>query len=194
MSLDTPTDRRKRKTHTAVLDAAEEVFRRDGYRGSTIETLAKEADVAVSSIYANFVGGKADVYASLAWRIARLHEQDMPTSGPVIDSLDRYIAFHNEHPLALRLLSLHDVETTESELVRDAKTRIDSLLSGIVDALASRAKEVERDVDARALVLHTWASVNGAVSLFQRGMVDRRTLDTMLDITRTDLLSHLETR
>ncbi|MFE3617790.1 TetR/AcrR family transcriptional regulator, partial [Streptomyces anulatus] len=50
MTLEPPTDRRKRRTHTAVLDAAQGLFLREGYRGTTIDMLAAEADVAVSSI------------------------------------------------------------------------------------------------------------------------------------------------
>ena len=71
MTLEPPVDRRKRRTHTAVLDAAQVLFLREGYRGTTIDMLAAEADVAVSSIYANFREGKADVYAALAWPGAR---------------------------------------------------------------------------------------------------------------------------
>lgn len=191
MSLTTPADKRRRKTHTAVLDAAERLFLRDGYRATTIEMLAREADVAVSSIYANFVAGKADVYAALAWRTATIHAQTMPDAGPVVEALDSYAAFHRDHPLALRLLALHDVDAAESESTAEAKSLIDDALGGIVDSLVSRAAESECDTDPRALVLTSWAAINGALSLFQRGIVDRTTLDTMLAITRSDLIGHL---
>lgn len=191
MPMNTPTDRRKRKTHNAVLDAAERLFLRDGYRGTTIDMLAKEADVAVSSIYANFAAGKADVYAALAWRTASLHREDMPTSGAIVDSLDRYVAFHRDHPLALRLLGLHDVEASESDSIVEAKAAIDSVLGEIIDSMTSRVAEVGCDTDPRALVLHAWAAINGAVSLYQRRMIDAATFDTMLKISRGDLVGHL---
>lgn len=192
MPMDTPTDRRKRKTHNAVLDAAERLFLRDGYRGTTIDILAKEADVAVSSIYANFPAGKADVYAALAWRTTLLHQEDMPTSGAIADSLDRYVAFHRDHPLALRLLGLHDVESSESESIVEAKSSIDEVLGGIIDSMTARVADAGCDTDPRALVLLTWAAINGAVSLFQRTIIDRATFDTMLQISRQDFLGHLQ--
>jgi hypothetical protein len=42
------------------------------------------------------------------------------------------------------------------------------------------------------LVLNAWAAMNGAVSLHQRRIVDRSTLDAMLAITRADMLRHLK--
>jgi AcrR family transcriptional regulator len=190
MPLTAPADRRKRKTHNAVLDAAEVLFVRAGYRRTTIDMLAKEADVAVSSIYANFAAGKADVYAALAWRIATRHREHMPTSGSIDDAVDKYVAFHREHPLALRLLGLHDVEVSESESIADAKVSIDGLLGGIVEDVISKVEAEGCDTDARALVLYAWAAINGAVSLLQRGIVGESTFDTMIDIIRESLARH----
>ncbi|MEV6220175.1 TetR/AcrR family transcriptional regulator [Nocardia fluminea] len=199
MTLEAPTDRRKRRTHTAVLDAAQLLFLREGYRGTTIDLLAAEADVAVSSIYANFREGKADVYAALAWRIATRHAEAMsaPTgdaSSPrdeVAAVYDRYVGFHRDNPLALRILALTDVDVSESELAAKAKARIDGVLGELVESFAAAVRRGGCDVDARALVMVSWAAVNGAYSLYQRRMVDRSTLDVMLGIARADLLSHL---
>ena len=198
MVLDTPTDKRKRRTHTAVLDAGETLFLRHGYRGTTIEMLAAAADVAVSSIYANFGAGKADVYTALAWRTALTHVEQM--SAPVdaddpvrvvAEFLDRYIAFHRGSPMALRLLALTDVDESESETVGEAKIRIDTALGGLVDSVTRAVTDAGSDVDPRALVLNAWAAMNGAVSLRQRRIVDQPMLDAMLAITRDDMLRHL---
>ncbi len=199
MTLEPPADRRKRRTHTAVLDAAQALFLREGYRGTTIDMLAREADVAVSSIYANFREGKADVYAALAWRIATRHAEAMsaPTGDESIPRdevaavFDRYVAFHRENPLALRILALTDVDVGESDLAAKAKTQIDGVLGGLVESFAAAVRRGGSDVEARALVMVSWAAVNGAYALFQRRMVDRSTLDVMLGIARADLLSHV---
>ncbi|MGK2954093.1 MAG: TetR/AcrR family transcriptional regulator, partial [Solirubrobacterales bacterium] len=63
-------DRRRRRTQKAVLDAAEELFVEVGYRSASLEAIADRADVAVSSIYFNFEGGKSDLYLALAERAA----------------------------------------------------------------------------------------------------------------------------
>ncbi|MEU4650762.1 TetR/AcrR family transcriptional regulator [Nocardia fluminea] len=199
MTLEVPTDRRKRRTHTAVLDAAQILFLREGYRGTTIDMLAAEADVAVSSIYANFREGKADVYAALAWRIATRHAEAMSAAtgdepsprDEMAAVFDRYVTFHRDNPLALRILALTDVDVSESELAAKAKTRIDGVLGELVESFAAAVRRGECDVEPRALVLVSWAAVNGAYSLYQRRMVDRSTLDVMLGIARADLLSHI---
>lgn len=191
MMLETPTDRRKRRTHTAVLDAARSLFLEHGYRSTTIEMLAGAADVAVSSIYANFAGGKADVYAALAWHTTTTHVDEMKGSTSIVDAFDRYVTFHRKNPLALRLLSLYDVATTESELVALAKPRIDEALQALVETVTRDITASGCDTDPRVLVLTTWAAVNGAVSLRQRGVVDEKTLDAMLAVTRGDLQGHI---
>ncbi|MFD4352466.1 TetR/AcrR family transcriptional regulator [Nocardia sp. NPDC058518] len=199
MTLEPPTDRRKRRTHTAVLDAAQVLFLREGYRGTTIDMLAAEADVAVSSIYANFREGKADVYAALAWRTATHHTEAMSAPigrgstprGDVAAIFDRYVAFHRENPLALRILALTDVDVSESELATTAKVRIDDALGGLIETFAAAVRLVGCDVEPQALVMVSWAAVNGAYSLFQRRMVDETTLRAMLGIARADLLSHV---
>lgn len=198
MVLETPTDKRKRRTHNAVLDAGQTLFIEHGYRGTTIEMLAATADVAVSSIYANFGAGKVDVYAALAWRTALAHVEQMSAPVDAVDPvrvvaefLDRYIAFHRGSPLALRLLGLTDVDKSESETVGAAKAKIDRALGGLIDSVTHAVTDAGSDVDPRALVLNAWAAMNGAVSLRQRRIVDQPMLDAMLAITRADMLRHL---
>ncbi|CCQ14048.1 Transcriptional regulator, TetR family [Rhodococcus sp. AW25M09] len=199
MVLDTPIDKRKRRTHNAVLDGARSLFLEHGYRGTTIEMLATAADVAVSSIYANFAAGKVDVYAALAWRTALTHVEEMSApvdaGEPVLvvaEFLDRYIAFHRGNPLALRLLGLTDVDKSESASVGEAKGRIDTALGELIDSVTRAVAEAGADVGSRALVLNAWAAMNGAVSLHQRRIVDQPMLDAMLAITRADMLRHLK--
>jgi AcrR family transcriptional regulator len=193
--LEVPLDRRRRRTYTAVLDAAERLFARHGYRRTTIEALADDADVAVSSIYSNFVGGKPDVYAALAWRIAQRHAEHMGRGGQdAVAHFDNYVAFHRDNPLAVRVLSLHDVATDDSELVVKARAQIEALLDSVVHKVTASVAESDYDTDPRALVLYVWASVNGMFSLRQRGAVDEATLRQMLAIARTDLSSHVQRR
>ena len=190
-----PLDRRRRRTYTAVLDAAERLFARHGYRRTTIEALADDADVAVSSIYSNFVGGKPDVYAALAWRIAQRHAEQMGRGGAdAVAHFDNYVAFHRDNPLAVRVLSLHDVASDDSELVIKARAQIEALLDSVVHKVTASVAESDYGTDPRALVLYVWASVNGMFSLRQRGAVDDATLRQMLAIARTDLSSHVPRR
>ncbi len=197
MSLDPPADRRRRRTHTAVLDAADLLFTRDGYRATSVESLAHEADVALSSIYANFPGGKADVYAALACRTAAEHAQTMraaPTGVTAADRLlstfDAYVAFHRARPLAFRVLGLTDVDDRDSEVVAEARTRIDETLLGVTrDVVAAFGSSRE---SAEKLVLLAWASVNGVLVLEYRRTISRACADSLIAMTRADGVRRLE--
>ncbi len=185
----------------AVLAAAQELFGHVGYRAATIEAIAEAADVAVSSIYANFPGGKADIYVALAWQLTGEHVKEMVAvvdgdgtqTGRAIAAFDAYIDFHRTHPLALRLLSLHDVDSTDTDLVRDARRRIDNELAGVsrqlIDLVAS---VVSPPATARPLVLHAWAAINGAYALRRRGQVNDTDLDAILELTRSHVRDALE--
>jgi len=107
---------------------------------------------------------------------------------------DNYVAFHHDNPLAVRLLSLHDVASEDSELVVKARAQIEALLDSVVQKVTASLAESYCDTDPRALVLYVWASVNGMFSLRQRGAVDDATLRQMLAIARRDLGSHVPGR
>ena len=66
----------------ALLDAALTVFLRDGYHGTTVDAIAREAGLTIGALYSRFEG-KADVY--LALLEARIEERaaqfsDVPTA------------------------------------------------------------------------------------------------------------------
>jgi AcrR family transcriptional regulator len=191
MSLDPPADRRRRRTHTAVLDAADLLFTRDGYRATSVDALANEADVALSSIYANFPGGKSDVYAALACRTAREHAEGMreamigdTAEDRLLATFDAYVAFHRARPLAFRILGLTDVDDRDSEVVAQARARIDATLIGItrelVAAIGSSLPGTEE------IVLLAWATVNGVLSLELRRTISRGTADSLIEMARAD--------
>ena len=62
-------EREKKRHRQEILVAAERVFARDGFHGTTVESIAKEAEFAVGTIY-NFFGGKEDLFVAVLCRIA----------------------------------------------------------------------------------------------------------------------------
>ncbi len=83
--VEAPPGRRQRKaqaTRRRVLDAAEALFRRDGYAVTTITAIAEEADVATQTVYAVFGAKRAILAALVAARVvgdddpAPLRERD----------------------------------------------------------------------------------------------------------------------
>ncbi len=77
MGTDEPTQglsrkERERLAHRReILEAAERVFARNGYRGSTVEQIAQEAEFAVGTLY-NFFKSKEELYEEV---LASLVEQ-----------------------------------------------------------------------------------------------------------------------
>src|SRR5204862_1468047 len=68
--------RRKARTESAILDAAERHFLDRGYEGTKVDDIAHDADVAVGSLYNHF-GGKEALYRALVERALELFETYM---------------------------------------------------------------------------------------------------------------------
>ncbi|WHU45386.1 TetR/AcrR family transcriptional regulator [Gordonia sp. L191] len=182
--LSEPHDRRRRRTRAAVLDAAATLFARDGYRQTSVDALAAAADIALTSLYANFDGGKAHVYAVLACAAAQRHAQRMSQTlqsvapgGPAARAaLTEYVDFHRDEPLAFRLLGLSDVADDPTPAVGIARREIAAILLGVVDEVVDRIADgplPPRDrVEVREQVVVAWAGINGLLALVERGVID----------------------
>lgn len=183
-----PADRRRRRTRAAVLDAAADLFLRQGFRRTSVDELADAADVALSSIYANFPGGKSDVYLALACRVTDQHVSEMSAAlTSAEDSLDvamfdEYRRFHRDNPFAFRLIGLTDVDAADTELFGDARRRIHESLDGLVTAGVAASSLPSGD--ARSALLRWWATVNGLLTLRAHGFVGASELDALLDAER----------
>ncbi len=172
--LNTPATRgarRAARTRAAILDAAEQSFRRDGYRGSRIEVIAEDADVSIGSIYNHF-GDKDGLYAALAERSLELFAQYMEAAyaagttplEQVMACGDAYLRFHLEHPGAFRFLAFTGVEGGPA--AHDANA-----MAGILDEFEATLQraidigEVRPELDAWQLSRFLWGGWNGVVAL-----------------------------
>ncbi len=96
---------RERLAHRReILEAAERVFARDGYHGSTVEQIAQEAEFAVGTLY-NFFKGKEELYEEV---LASLIEDALALFGrqvaceadpvaAVVALIELRVAFLEEH-------------------------------------------------------------------------------------------------
>ncbi|TWS23518.1 TetR/AcrR family transcriptional regulator [Tsukamurella sputi] len=188
--LTEPSDKRRRRTRAALLDAAGELFARPGgYRGTSVDELAARADVALTSIYSNFPGGKADLYAVLACRVGREHVVAMAAavagttgSDAARRAFDEYLDFHRREPIAFRLLGLTDVQGEESETVRAARAEVRGYLGRALETVIVAVGEPS-DV-ARAEVIQCWAGINGLLALAARGLIDTAEADRLIGRAR----------
>ena len=198
-------DRRRRRTQEAALDAAERLFLERGYPAATVEAIAAEADIAVSSIYFNFEGGKRDLYLELARRamdtsVERLFEADDPDADPferLLDNGRTYLRFHLEHPLAMRLIALRDVEGSDPRIDETRSfigTRVWRMFEHLIELVRGAQEHGgNTSADPRALATFLWSAWNGAILLHTNGMLDDRQLESVLNEGATVVLAGLST-
>lgn len=195
--LTEPADKRRRRTRAALLDAARDLYGRpQGYRGTSVDELAAAADVALTSIYSNFPGGKADLYAVLACRIGGEHVAAMEAA---IDgaageeaarrAFDEYLDFHRREPIAFRLLGLTDVHGEDSDTVRAARTEVRGYLAQALDVVIDAVGE-PADV-TRSEVIQCWAGINGLLALAARGLIDAAEADRLIGEVRARCSANL---
>jgi len=169
--------RRRERTRSAIVEAAEEVFRRDGYEAARIELIAERADVSVGSIYVHF-DGKRGLYLTLVDRALGLFASymelaDDPGLGPlqrVLAGGDAYLRFHLEHPGAFQFLAFPTPGSTAFRDDEEAEARIRDRVGGLLDDFAALidaaiAAGEARPVDSRRLTEYLWGAWNGVIGL-----------------------------
>src|SRR3954470_20665189 len=116
------SERRKARTTTAILDAAERHFLERGFQDAKVDEIAEEADVAVGSVYNHF-GSKEGLYRASLERALALFESYMDEEpapeGPALEQLldvaGRIARFGRERPGHLRMLVLpHSRQAAEA--------------------------------------------------------------------------------
>src|SRR5258707_2708129 len=84
------SERRKARTTTAIVDAAERHFLERGFQDAKVDEIAEEADVAVGSVYNHF-GSKEGLYRASLERSLGLFdaymEADSDAEGPALEQL-----------------------------------------------------------------------------------------------------------
>lgn len=180
-------ERRKAQTVGAILDAAAQLFRDKGMKGTTIEEIAESADVSVGSVYFHFRSKEA-LYLALVEQALEVNEAymrqaDIPELSPfgrVLAAGDAYMRFHLEQPGAFRMVALRVLEPSPGEELAEIEDRIADRVEQLVGAVeadlraAIEAGEV-RDVEAGRVMRFLWGAWNGVIAMSLRQ--DRLRLD-----------------
>jgi AcrR family transcriptional regulator len=152
-----PAQARSRERVERILDAAAQVFARDGYEPSTMEAIAERADTSIGSIY-QFFPNKLAVFHALARRyLDRVRGlMDLMTDGPLIDkatwpeildaSIDAWAEFHENDPgFHAVWVGLHLTEEVVSEgeaLNRELARRLEAILAVKLPRLPTRVRPI----------------------------------------------------
>ncbi len=169
-------ERRRARTRTAILEAAEEVFRARGYEAARIEEIAERADMSAGSIYQHF-DGKRGLYLTLVDHALELFTQYMargedPAFTPlqrVLAGGDAYLRFHLDHPGAFQFLAFRapgEDALADNGLEGRVRDRVGLLLDRFARQIDAAIKAGEaRPVDADRLTRFLWGAWNGVISL-----------------------------
>jgi AcrR family transcriptional regulator len=186
--------------HTLILDAALQVFGQYGYRRTSMDDIAREADVGKGTIYLSFAS-KEEVFQALSERLAqRMLAGAEAASRPPGTTADKLAAMHaawfgtyaetiSRSPHAAELLDAK--HRLSADLVADAASRYKRLVR---DVLAEAAAAGELDLKSAGLTADTAAelmiaSARGLESSAASPAAYRRYLDALVRVMVAGLSS-----
>jgi AcrR family transcriptional regulator len=115
-----------------LLDAAEEIFSRKGFRGATLKEVAESAEFAVGSVY-SFFASKEELFRAVFMRrgaefMAMLADVAARPGSPVAvlhDLVDMEIGYFHEHPafgrLVLRYINITALPFRDKTIVSNSE-------------------------------------------------------------------------
>lgn len=172
MTIEAASRGRKRdpaRSREVILDAAETIFARDGYDGSSLSVIGQEAGVS-AALAAYFFGDKAGLYAAVIQRMFADRDRHL---GPVCDEAiaivaDRgtnprkqlrrgleimvggYLRFLQQHPSFVRLMAREALDTPRRAT---APRHSRAFQEGVEGFIAALAPHVGAAVDPGQLVI-----------------------------------------
>src|SRR4051794_8627436 len=172
--------RRKARTVSAILDAAERHFLERGYESTKVDDIAHDADVAVGSLYNHF-GGKEALYGALVERALDLFEAymdedrdtDLSALDQTLDVAGRLARFARERPGQMRLLCLMEPATAPHDELEGVARRVSRSMAdrerrtAALIEVAIRRGQV-RPIDPRDAAAFLWSAWKGMLTLGPR--------------------------
>lgn len=169
--------RRRARTRVVILDAAEEVFARDGFHGARVEHIADRADLSVGTLYVHFANKHA-LFLALVERSLELFAESMrlsesPQFTPlqrVLAGGDAYLRFHLEHPGLFQFLAAGSLDEQAPAADPQTAQRIAAHVGGLLDRFAAQIDDAvaageATPVDSRRLTRFLWGAWNGVIAL-----------------------------
>ena len=124
-------DQKKAESRRRILEAARDVFFRDGFMRANLDEMAEKAGVAKGTLYRYFES-KADLYVAVLTNNYEIFQRQMEKAGEVGDTaLDRmhsiatfYFAHWLDHPDYFQIFWAVDNESVIGDLPRDVIEKI----------------------------------------------------------------------
>jgi TetR/AcrR family transcriptional regulator len=187
---------------SALLRAAEALFRDRSVDDVTVEEIAGSAGVAVGSIYNHF-GSKAGLHAALVERALQADREFMDRAYGSADSpveqihaaAEQYLAFYLAHPDHFRMLAFPDPPgryAAGHELSERLARSVDEQNQRLVEAIRRGVAAGDlRAVDPDRVATVLWSAWNGIISLAWRPDSLRRNQAQLRELleTATDVIA-----
>lgn len=192
-------EREKTELRTKIMDAARELFVRDGYENTSMRKIAEAIEYSATAIYQHFED-KMRLLKAICWedfeKLAMTFAKERAAEDPIeqIKVLGRgYARFglsRRQHYRLMFMTPIPVMEPTEEELARKGDPTVDAyavLKLAVERALAEG--RLREDLGAELIAQTLWASVHGVVSLeivlcndpwMNWEAIDKR-IETMLD-------------
>jgi AcrR family transcriptional regulator len=165
--------RERADTRQRILDAAREMFVRQGYEATTMRAIADRIEYTPTAIYHHFKNKEA-LLAELCAADFRALAAAFQKIGRIEDPVERlrksgmaYVQFGLEHPMQYQLMFMTRRPKKIEDLVHSdnpSESAYAFLRETCVDAIATgRLRPEYRDADELALI--AWSSLHGMLSL-----------------------------
>lgn len=187
-----PRQERARASVDAILTAAEQVLREEGFARATTNRIADRAGVNVALVYRYFAGKEAIVGALVeraaettydAVRSALTENASAPLSTALRAMVDALVNTRGLHPAVHRELVEHVDITRRRQVVHDLRVRAGALFSAF---LAERSADLRPIADREAVhfVLEHALEAAAHAAAFYRpdGLTSERVVDALVEL------------
>jgi AcrR family transcriptional regulator len=188
------------QTRGRIIAATRELLARDGYRSTSLEEVARAADVARATVYYQF-GSKAGLLGAVVGDIQRRAGQSAVADA--VDVTDPIEALRQafvvgcrfwaaEHPLIRRLTALATVDDEIRRVIADVEQNRVPLLAGLVERLKAGGQLSPEVPPPRALdVLWMLSSFEAFDQLFTwRRLTVEEVAEILTDLAVRGLTTH----
>ncbi len=200
-------ERERQETRQRILDAARELFVREGYEAVSMRRIAERIEYSAPAIYHHFRDKEALItelclhdFRALAAVFLRIGRVDDP-----VERIRRigmaYVEFGLEHPSQYRFMFMAEGRPAEPQVPDDMKGNPEQDAYAFLRLAVREAIEQERFrpelADAELISQMLWAAVHGIVSLhivhhpkedWIEWRAARATAQAMIDVTTRGLL------
>jgi TetR/AcrR family transcriptional regulator len=171
--------REKQRRREDILNTARKLFFDQGFRDTTIDDIARSAELARGTIYLYFEN-KEEIYATILEEgldilhnlIVASHDESADALTNLLSGHDAFMRFHDEYPHYYNVLILDKLQIMDV-LPSTLKMRLDQKLSGIAEWIAKTLDRGVKDGIFRPMPVREVAFLQMGMAIGFSQMLDK---------------------